>query len=566
MISRKTSPISMIAAICGPMPRRGASSVVLSRSGRPEPRAVTGSLLQSVKVDRSIAEGPVAAPIPAPRNGRAAAILVGVLLAAAAFLVYWWSNPVHWNQYNHFVWQADAFLHGRAWFPYPVPSGAELPQNDYLQDVYPLRDAAGDPDGRALLPFPPLPALVLMPFVALYGLATDQETVAIALAALGVALAWWMLGSLRLRSSVRAAGTLVFATGTVWWWAAAVGSTWYLAHLVAVDLAFVAVGIALRHDRAAVAESPWEEGRRKPGRREAGGRKPGGREAGRREAAGRGGSGLGSSRLARIRGSVWPLDRSQVVAGFVLGLAVTARLPMIFAAPFFVFTGGGGSWPRRAASAAVGGFLPVAALLLYTVITTGSFMHPGYDYQYQLEANGYPTLGYHPDWSVEDARYIPQNLGIMFGSLPVVAPDIKPDTLGYGDPVALCSTSGASRSLFDLDCPLVMPVDVGTSILLSAPGLLLALFAFRRHGLARLSIGTAIAVIVVAAFNLAHFSQGWVQWGYRFSLDFVPFLLPMVALGAARDDGRLRVLAAALIVLGAAINLWGVTWGQVLGW
>jgi hypothetical protein len=132
--------------------------------------------------------------------------------------------------------------------------------------------------------------------------------------------------------------------------------------------------------------------------------------------------------------------------------------------------------------------------------------------------------------------------------------------------VALCTAPGASRSLFDPDCPLAMPVDIGTSILLSAPGLLLALFAFRRHGLARLSIGTAAAVVIIAVFNLSHFSQGWVQWGYRFSLDFVPFLLPMVALGAARDDGRLRVLAAALIVIGAAINLWGVTWGQILGW
>ncbi|MCJ7710268.1 MAG: hypothetical protein MUQ32_05495, partial [Chloroflexi bacterium] len=447
---------------------------------------------------------------------------------------------------NHFVWQADAFLNGRAWFPYPVPSGADLPQNDYLQDVYPLRDAAGNPDGRALLPFPPLPAVVLAPFVFMFGLATDQETVAIGLAALGVTLAWWMLGSLGLRTSVRAAGTIVFATGTAWWWAAAAGSTWYLAHLVAVDLALVAVGIALRNDPGAVAEHPREEEER---------------EVERLEAEGRAGT-----ILDRVRGSLWPLDRSQVLAGFALGLAVTARLPLIFAAPFFVFTGGGGSRLRRTVSAAVGGFPPVAALLLFTFLTTGSPMHPGYDYQYQLEANGYTTFGYHPEWSVEDTRYIPQNIGIMFGSLPAVAPGIKPDTLGYDDPVPLCTEPGAVRSLFDADCPLLIPVDIGTSILLSAPGLLLALFAFRRHARARLSIGTALAVVLIATFNLAHFSQGWVQWGYRFSLDFVPFLLPMVALGAARDDGRLRVLAAALIVAGAAINLWGVAWGQILGW
>jgi len=26
------------------------------------------------------------------------------------------------------------------------------------------------------------------------------------------------------------------------------------------------------------------------------------------------------------------------------------------------------------------------------------------------------------------------------------------------------------------------------------------------------------------------------------------------------------VLAAALVIAGLAINLWGVTWGQILGW
>ena len=103
--------------------------------------------------------------------------------------------------------------------------------------------------GRVLLPFPPLPAVLLLPFVALWGLAVDQESLAIALAGVGVFTAWWMLGGLRITLGVRALTTLVFATGTVWWWAAAVGSTWYLAHLVAAVAALLAVGVALRPTR-----------------------------------------------------------------------------------------------------------------------------------------------------------------------------------------------------------------------------------------------------------------------------------------------------------------------------
>ncbi len=512
-----------------------------------------------MKVERSIAEGPVAAPLQPQAPGRFATLVVGLALTMAALALYALSNPEHFNLYNHFVWQADAFLHGRAWFPYPVHGDAGQPSNWYFQDVYPLTDASGAPTGRVLIPFPPLPAVVLLPFVAAYGLLTDQEAIAIAIAAVGVGMAWWSLGGLRVGLRIRALATGVFATGTVWWWAAAVGSTWYLAHLVAVVPALAAVGVALRADRRAELDEDGEPD-------------------------------AGGDDLARAgpapatpptelpgrrswRDAVWPLDRSQVVAGLLLGIAATARLPLVFAAPFFMFVGGGGSALRRTIATGVGGVLPVGVLLLYTWLTTGSVIHPGYDYQYRLEAFGYPTLGYHLDWAVEDVRYIPHNLGILLGSLPVFAPDVKPDTLGASAPVALCTAPGATRGLFDPDCPLAMPVDTGTSILLSAPGLLLALVAVRRRPGARLVSGSVLAVLVIATFNLAHFSQGWVQWGYRFSLDFVPFLLPLVALGAMRTTrpgsapgGRPTRTAVGLLVAGAVVNLWGVTWGQLLGW
>ena len=497
-----------------------------------------------MKVDRSIAEGPETALSETKPANRLTIVVVGLLLVLAALTLYAVSNPVHDNLYNHFVWQADAFLHGRAWFPYPVDAGPDHPANWYFQDVYPLLDAAGIPTGQVVIPFPPLPAIVLMPFVAVFGLFTDQDAVAIALGAMGVGTTWWMLGGLRISLATRVLVTILFATGTVWWWAATVGSTWYLAHLVAVLPATLAVGVALRHDRDADLDDGVPDG----------------------DAGTSADMGDEPHEDRRWWHAILPLDGSQVLAGLLLGIAATARLPLVFAAPFLMVVGGGGSVPRRTVSAGVGGVVPVALLVLYTFLTTGSVIHPGYDYQYRLEAAGYPTLGYHADWSVEDVRYIPQNLVIMLGALPVLAPDVKPDTLAEEPPQLLCTAPGAIRTPFDPDCPIAMPIDIGTSLLLSAPGLLLALLAVARRPLARLTIGAGLATLAILLFNLAHFSQGWVQWGYRFSLDFVPFLLPLVALGAARADGRPRMVAIVLVLVGAAVNLWGVAWGQLLGW
>ena len=55
----------------------------------------------------------------------------------------------------------------------PSRPTAGLHGNAFFQDVLPIATSDGVP--RGLLPFPPLPAVVLVPFVALWGLATNDQ-------------------------------------------------------------------------------------------------------------------------------------------------------------------------------------------------------------------------------------------------------------------------------------------------------------------------------------------------------------------------------------------------------
>ena len=50
--------------------------------------------------------------------------------------------------------------------------------------------------------------------------------------------------------------------------------------------------------------------------------------------------------------------------------------------------------------------------------------------------------------------------------------------------------------------------------------------------------GCVSAVVLIAWSTSLHFSQGWVQFGYRFSNDFAPFALVLVALGHAVAGAR----------------------------
>lgn len=481
-------------------------------------------------MERRIAQGPVTTRAEAPADDDGAdhtTVWFGLLIFLAMLGIYIVSNPDRVNFYNHFVWQASAWLDGQAGIRFPVTGTPSSPGNDYFQDVMPILDPSGTTPGRALIPFPPLPAVILLPFVALFGLTTNAQLIATFIGAIDVAIAFWMLGRLRLDRSVRNAATIFLGLGTVLWYAAELGSTWFLAHVVAVGLTLAAIGLALEADpRAALGDDEIDLPDRSPVPTPIG-------------------------RFGRFGGlgSIW-LDRRQFIAGILFGLACTSRLTVIFGAPFFVLVGGGGSWLRRAVSAGLGTAIPVGIFLAYNQVTTGHLMQPGYEYLYGLETASYPQLNYHPGWSIEDPRYLVQNLPLMLAGLPDI---LRP-----------CSDPSAVRGLFSVDCPLIVPRDVGMGLFLTSPAWLVAFLSLRWWGVDRLVSGAAIALTAIAVVNLMHFSQGWVQFGYRFSNDFAPFALVLFAI--ALQAMRRRWIGYGLIGLSIVINLWGVTWGHLLGW
>ena len=154
-------------------------------------------------MERSIAQGPSsdarANRSADARPGTGATVVVGLAIATLLLAIYLVSNPSRTSYYNHFVWQAEAFLDGRAAIRYPVYDTPGARGNDLFQDVLVTIGPHGETIGYALLPFPPLPAVVLMPFVAVWGLATDAQLIAAVIGAIDVAIAFWVLGRLPIR-------------------------------------------------------------------------------------------------------------------------------------------------------------------------------------------------------------------------------------------------------------------------------------------------------------------------------------------------------------------------------
>jgi hypothetical protein len=108
--------------------------------------------------------------------------------------------------------------------------------------------------------------------------------------------------------------------------------------------------------------------------------------------------------------------------------------------------------------------------------------------------------------------------------------------------------------------PFLKPSPEGLSVLFTSPVLLYAFAAPWRDRTVRL---LWLTVILTAAALFPYFYQGWVQFGYRYLLDALPYLIILTAAGMEGEPRRTILLLAEFSVLSNAL---GVYWGERLGW
>jgi hypothetical protein len=163
------------------------------------------------------------------------AVVLIVYLATAAL-----GNHLGRQQMVYFDRLADAFLHGRLYLDNPAST----------HDLTLFK-------GHWYVPFPPLPALLLLPWVALFGLAQSNTAVfSIGIAAANCALVYLCLQvlaergwtELRRRDNLWLSALLAF--GTVHWYMAIDGQVWFLSQITAVTFVALACWLALRRASA----------------------------------------------------------------------------------------------------------------------------------------------------------------------------------------------------------------------------------------------------------------------------------------------------------------------------
>ena len=332
-------------------------------------------------------------------------------------------------------------------------------------------------DGRWYVSFPPGPALVMLPGVALLGLAFPDVAFTVAFAALNVLLLFLVLE--RLSASGDSARTrrenavlaLLFAFGTLAFSCSIRGEVWYTAEVLGVSSTCLYL--------------------------------------------------LAAHRAAH------PL-----LAGLCFGFAAITRAPLVFSCVFFAgeVLSGGGELARAARDPAT--FCDRARLRQLALFAAGAAPFLAFAAMANLARFGSPTDFGHAHffnnrvnadirrYGLFSFHYLGRQLNAAFTRLPHIE---------------------GGRLRYDPD---------GMSLFLTTPLFALLLWPRRRPRLHPILWLTTAATALPGFF---YQNTGYVQFGYRFSLDYTPYLLLLLAAGAF----PIRRLFLLLGLAGVAVNTWG---------
>ncbi len=384
------------------------------------------------------------------------------MLGVASFGVYVASSgtrPIHFHAKGHYVTLAQWMLEGRLSAAEPVA----------LDDMV-------ERDGRFYIVFPPLPALMMMPLLAIAPRHVNPVLFTAVFGAANVVLMAAFLRRALPRLGVLPATGLVrwltvgFALGTVHWYSASAGSVWYTSQVCGLTFLLLAA---------------WE-------------------------ATGRG---------------------RPALCGFLLALAMCCRPPLAFALPFFAPVIFGLPSDRRlAATLRLAAPLTVAVglLALLNYARFGSLTDFGYT---SMKVGG--VLKPHLERGLFALGHFPRNVYYGFLHMPELTasfPHVKFDPMG--------------NSLF-----LVSPFLAGV-------------FLAGMEGIWRKAAWGAM--LLVCGVDLLYFSSGFAQFGYRYSLDFAPFIVLLAAGGIGRAAWfPLRALVVAAVTLNFLGMVWILNWARM---
>ena len=476
---------------------------------------------------------------------------VSVALFLATFLVYWLSGPLQ-SSFDFQLSQANNIVHGHLDLVEEYSHNLGILER-VLYDgegfCLPIDDPRGEQaakeienprfsaDCKHYMQHSLGPALLEVPLAFFFGLTVNQTLVSAFIGALTAPLAFGITRRFSKHLPTQLALTVLALFGTQFFYSAADGSVWHFAHTTAVFFTFAAIYATV------VARKPMLAG--------------------------------------ALVGAAFMCRPTEILAGL---------FPLVAFSDAWLPHEPGISLLRRIrltplVDLAVG----VAPFILLTMVLNamrfGNPFESGYGYTeqiYQLSLRDTYVYG------IFDPRYMARHVQVFWEQMPNIASTgsfvwpswagmamwatspplfyglfvhlrrFSRTTLAVGLSVAIvCGLLLASAVWIGLDLATYRPTSAAFGLHLAPFWVLVAaaitLAVATRD---RLVVACWAAIIPIVLVNWLFAATGWAQYGYRYGLDFMPFVWLLVVFAVR----RVKWHHALLIGIAVLINLWAVLW------
>ena len=382
------------------------------------------------------------------------------------------------------------------------------------------------------------PALLLLPFAFVFGLDVNQTLLSALVGGLTALLAFAIIRHFTADRKAQIALTALAIFGTNYWFAAADGGVWYFALTTSVFFLFAAIYATV-------------------------------------------------------------VRRNPLLAGAMVGAAFMCR-PTTILAGVFTLVAFADQWyvndpklplwrrlnilPLVKLAVGVAPFIALAGLLNY--LRFNNPVESGYTYSeefHQLSLAAYWRFG------IADPRYIPDHVLVFFERMPhfsASGPYAWPSWWGLATwittppilyaafvhlkrlrPVVVFGVTGLALACGYMllraiqqglghdewgDDIIATGIHLVPFWILIAGAIVAALYARDR-----LVVAAWAGIVAIALLDFTFAATGWAQFGYRYALDFMPFLILLVVLAVGK---QVRWHHGVMIGLAILVNLWGVLW------
>lgn len=353
--------------------------------------------------------------------------------------------------YDYFTRLSDAFLQGKYYLTKSEP---------WLNELIP---AGND---KYFVAYPPMPAILAIPFRFVFGEKFEQQFLAHILGGGVVVLSILISWSVKRNKKIAVWSGLLTAFGNIIWYMAATGSVWYLGQICAMFFLMLAIYESLNKKRP-------------------------------------------------------------VLIGLVLGAAYLSRIETAISFPFFLYVFNKNHAIKNYFKIALSALPFLLVNFLYNFIRFGVVWDKGY----MLIPGVMNEIWYQN--GLVNLINIPNHLKVIFLAMPKIIPAF----------------------------PYIIPSWAGLAIWITTPAFIYSIFANLKEKIVKASW---LSIVAISLLIFSHGTTGFAQFGYRFAMDFYPFLIFLTIKGVTRTG--LKWHNWVLLSFSILVNLWGVIFINKLGW